>query len=84
MTSSTTTLDFSPGENPIDNTLTYMPEPSSSSTSPAATEIAFHIIHIERLPEERLKTLGAAGIKVRDFVYEPVPYLHDHLTSGAR
>ena len=92
MTSSTTTPDFSPEENPIDNTLTNMPEPSTSTStshcpdpaSPAATEIAFDVIDIEQLPEERLETLRAAGIKVRDFAYEPMPnssLLHDHHPS---
>ena len=57
-----------------------MPEPSSSYTShcpeppsPAATEIAYDIRHIEQLPKERMETLRAAGIKVRDFAYEPMP-----------
>jgi hypothetical protein len=64
---------------PIDNT---MPEPSSSSSSsthcpepasPAATEIAYDISHVEPLPEDHMEALRAAGIKVRDFAYEPTP-----------
>ncbi len=65
--------------NPINNTLTNTPEPSSSSShcpeppSPAATEIAYDVSYIEQQPEERIETLRAAGIKVRDFAYEPMP-----------
>ena len=58
-----------------------MPESSSSSStsycpepaSPAPTEIACDISHIEQPHEERLETLRAAGIKVRDFAHEPTP-----------
>ena len=58
-----------------------MPESSSSSStsycpepaSPATTEIACDISHIEQPPEERLETLRAAGVKVRDFAHEPTP-----------
>jgi hypothetical protein len=46
----------------------HCPEP----VSPAATEIAYAISHVEQLPEERIETLRAAGIKVRDFAYEPM------------
>jgi hypothetical protein len=62
--------------NPIDNTSTNMPEASSTTShcpepaSPAPTEIAYDI---EQSPEERIETLRAAGIKVRDFAYEPMP-----------
>jgi hypothetical protein len=45
------------------------PEPAS----PAATEIACDLSHPEPSPEERIETLRAAGIKVRDFAYEPTP-----------
>jgi hypothetical protein len=65
---------------PIDNT---MPEPSSSTSattthcpepaSPAATEIAYDISYVEPSPEDHMETLRAAGIKVRDFAYEPMP-----------
>ena len=61
--------------NPIDNaapstsTSSHCPEPPS----PAATEIAYDIIHIEQSPEEYTDTLRAAGIKVRDFAHEPTP-----------
>ena len=52
------------------STSPYRPEPAS----PAATEIAYDISHdIEYSPEERIETLRAAGIKVRDFAYEPMP-----------
>jgi hypothetical protein len=66
--------------NPIDNTsATNVPESSSSSShrpepaSPAATEIAYDIGYIEQSQEERIETLRAAGIKVRDFAHEPMP-----------
>ena len=65
--------------NPIDNNSSNMPESSSSTShcpepaSPAPTEIAYDIGHIEQSPEERTETLRAAGIKVRDFAYEPKP-----------
>ena len=66
--------------NPINNSSTNMPESSPSTShcpepaSPAPTEIAYDIIHdIEQSPEERIETLRAAGIKVRDFAYEPMP-----------
>ena len=66
--------------NSIDNTFTTMPEPSSSSSShcpepasPAATEIAYDIIYIDQSPEERVESLRAAGVKARDFAYEPTP-----------
>ena len=64
---------------PIDNTV---PEPSTSTStsthcpepaSPAATEIAYDISHVEPLPEDHMEALRAAGIKVRDFAYEPTP-----------
>jgi len=59
-----------------------MPESSTSTTStshcpepasPAATEIAYDIGPVEQSSEERMETLRAAGIKVRDFAYEPIP-----------
>ena len=59
-----------------------MPEPSTSTStsthcpepaSPAATEIAYDISHVEPLPEDHMEALRAAGIKVRDFAYEPTP-----------
>lgn len=67
--------------NPIETTSTNIPlESFSSSTSrfpepasPAVTEIAYDIGHVEQQHEERLETLRAAGIKVRDFAYEPMP-----------
>jgi hypothetical protein len=31
---------------------------------------AYNISHIKQLPEERIETYRAAGIKVRDFAYE--------------
>ncbi|KAI0268043.1 hypothetical protein BGY98DRAFT_1020782 [Russula aff. rugulosa BPL654] len=52
------------------STTTSTPVPAS----PAPTEIAYDISHdIEQSPEERIETLRAAGIKVRDFAYEPMP-----------
>ncbi|KAI9439226.1 hypothetical protein H4582DRAFT_1947756 [Lactarius indigo] len=61
---------------PIDTT----PEPSSSHqtpselNSPAPTEIALDVPdYIEPTPEERIRALQAAGIKVRDFAHEPQP-----------
>jgi hypothetical protein len=36
-------------------------------------KMAYDISHIEQLPEEHMETLRAAGIKVRDFAYEPMP-----------
>jgi hypothetical protein len=67
--------------NPINNTSANMSDSSSSSTShcsepasPAATEIDFSIIHIDQSPEERMETLRAAGIKVRDFAYEATAF----------
>ncbi|KAF8488813.1 hypothetical protein F5888DRAFT_1910668 [Russula emetica] len=65
--------------NPIDNTSTNMPESSTSTShcpepaSPAPTEIAYDVSYIEQSPEERIDTLQAAGIKVCDFAYEPMP-----------
>jgi len=58
-----------------------MPEPSTTSStshcpepaSPATTEIAYDIIPVEQSDEERTESLRAAGIKVRDFAYEPMP-----------
>jgi len=47
----------------------HCPEPAS----PAPTEIANDISHIEQSHEERMETLREAGIKVRDFAYEPMP-----------
>ena len=46
-----------------------------STPSPAATEIAYdiHIEHEEQPPEERIKSLQAAGIKVQDFAFETTP-----------
>ena len=66
---------------PIDNTSTNIPHESSpfstsrcpEPASPAVTEIAYDIGHVEQRHEERLETLRAAGIKVRDFAYEPMP-----------
>jgi hypothetical protein len=49
--------------------ISHFPEPAS----PAATEIACDIGLVEQSPEEHLETLRAAGIKVRDFAYEPMP-----------
>jgi hypothetical protein len=49
--------------------VSHCPEPAS----PAATEIAYELSHVEQLPEERIETLRAAGIKVRDFAYESMP-----------
>ncbi|KAI0268040.1 hypothetical protein BGY98DRAFT_938313 [Russula aff. rugulosa BPL654] len=52
------------------STPSHCPEPAS----PAATEITYDISHdVEQLPEERIETLRAAGTKVRDFAYEPIP-----------
>src|SRR6266849_7471431 len=65
---------------PTNNTSTKIPEPFPSPSSqfpepasPAATEIACDISHAEPPPEERIETLRAAGIKVRDFAHEPMP-----------
>jgi hypothetical protein len=49
--------------------VSHCPEPAS----PAATEIAYDISRVEQSPEEHIETLRAAGIKVRDFAYEPTP-----------
>jgi hypothetical protein len=49
-----------------------------STPSPTATEIAYDISDIEhdlQLPEERIESLQAAGIKVRDFASETLPKL---------
>ncbi|KAF8261321.1 hypothetical protein EI94DRAFT_1746273 [Lactarius quietus] len=58
---------------PIDTT----PDPTPSTSelnSPAPTEIAPDIPdYTEPTPEERIRALQAAGIKVRDFAYEPQP-----------
>ncbi|KAH9051314.1 hypothetical protein EDB83DRAFT_2397145 [Lactarius deliciosus] len=56
---------------PIDTT----PDPSPSElNSPAPTEIALDVPeYIEPTPEERIRALQAAGIKVRDYAYEPQP-----------
>ncbi|KAH9035829.1 hypothetical protein EDB84DRAFT_1484353 [Lactarius hengduanensis] len=56
---------------PIDTT----PSPSPSElNSPAPTEIALDVPeYIEPTPEERIRALQAAGIKVRDYAYEPQP-----------
>jgi len=76
---------FSPSKRPnlslnsIDNASTNMPESSTSTShcpdpaSPAATEIAYDVSYIEQSSEERIDTIRAAGIKVRDFAYEPMP-----------
>jgi hypothetical protein len=61
---------------PIDTTAPNIPRPSSRTAepvSPAPTEIALDLGDIEQTPEERLESLQAAGIKVRDFAYEPMP-----------
>ena len=56
-----------------------MPEPSSSTShclepaSPAPTEVAYDISHIEQFSEVRTESLFAAGVKVCDFAYEPTP-----------
>jgi hypothetical protein len=56
-----------------------MPEPSSSTShcpepaSAAPTDIAYDVSHIEQSSEERMASFLAAGIKVRDFAYEPTP-----------
>jgi len=63
----------------LDDAFTNIPEPSSSAShcpepaSPATTEIAYDIIPVEQSAEEHVEGLQAAGIKVRDFVYEPMP-----------
>ena len=61
--------------NTIDATSTT--EPSSSHppepVSPVPTEIATDLPVVELTPEERRESLRAAGIKVRDFAYEPMP-----------
>ncbi|KAH9035839.1 hypothetical protein EDB84DRAFT_1437801 [Lactarius hengduanensis] len=54
------------------------PEPSPSQTSceltPVPTKIALDVPeYIEPTPEERIRALQAAGIKVRDYAYEPQP-----------
>ena len=58
---------------PIDTT----PDPAqtpSELNSPAPTEIALDIFeYTEPTPEERIRDLKAAGIKVRDFAHEPQP-----------
>ncbi|KAH9172468.1 hypothetical protein EDB89DRAFT_1965424 [Lactarius sanguifluus] len=56
---------------PIDTT----PSPSPSElNSPAPTEIALDVLeYVEPTPEERIRALQAAGIKVRDYAYEPQP-----------
>lgn len=58
---------------PIDTT----PDPTPSQSelnSPAPTEIALDVLeYIEPTPEERIRALKAAGIKVRDFAHEPQP-----------
>ncbi|KAF8497723.1 hypothetical protein F5888DRAFT_1889369 [Russula emetica] len=46
--------------------------PESASLS-APTEVANDINHIEQSPGERIETFRAAGIKARDFAYEPMP-----------
>jgi hypothetical protein len=56
-------------ESSTSTSISHCPE----SASPAVTEITYDISHIEQLPEERVETLRAAGIKVRDFAYEPMP-----------
>jgi hypothetical protein len=38
---------------------------------PTITKLTYDIRHIEQLPKERIETLRGAGIKVRDFAYEP-------------
>ena len=58
---------------PIDTT----PDPTQTSSelnSPAPTEIALDVLeYTEPTPEERIRALQAAGIKVRDFAHEPQP-----------
>ena len=49
--------------------ISHSPEPAS----PAATEIACDVSHVEQPPDEHMETLRAAGIKVRDFAFEPMP-----------
>jgi hypothetical protein len=58
------------------------PEPSTSTSSsshdpepasPAPTEIAYDLSHMEQFPEDQMDSLLAAGIKVRDFALEPTP-----------
>ena len=60
---------------PIDTTPDPTPSTSSELNSPAPTEIALDVpdFKIEPTPEERVEALKAAGIKVRDFAYEPQP-----------
>ena len=61
---------FSTSTSTSTSTSPHCPEP----VSPAATEIAYDVIHeIEQTPQEHMETLRAAGIKVRDFAYEPTP-----------
>jgi hypothetical protein len=60
---------------PIDTTPDPTLSTSSELNSPAPTEIAPDIPDYitEPTPEERIQALKAAGIKVRDFAYEPQP-----------
>jgi hypothetical protein len=60
--------------NSIDPPSIDIPEPSfcppTESASPVPTEIA---LDLPLTHEERMEALRAAGIKVRDFAYEPMP-----------
>ena len=64
--SSSTTTTTTTNNN---NNTSHCPEPASLAT----TEIAFNIINMDLSPEERMEILRAAGVKVRDFAYEPIP-----------
>ncbi|KAI9463783.1 hypothetical protein F5148DRAFT_1211119 [Russula earlei] len=62
----------------IDTHSDCIPGPSSSSqgqepASPTPTEIALDLGDAPQTPEERIECLRAAGIKVRDFAFEPMP-----------
>ncbi|KAI9463782.1 hypothetical protein F5148DRAFT_194916 [Russula earlei] len=61
----------------IETDLENNPRPSSSHgqepVSPTPTEIALDLGDAPQTPEECIEGLRAAGIKVRDFAYEPMP-----------
>jgi len=49
------------------------PATPAEPPSPVPTEIATDLPIVELTPEEHKLSLHAAGIKVRDFAYEPLP-----------
>jgi hypothetical protein len=58
----------------------HCPEPASL----APTGMACDIGHIEQSPRERLQTLHAAGVKVRNFTHEPTPNSCTHASNRRR